>query len=139
MVIAANIIINWWSILTAGAATVVLGYFWYSPKVMGTMWLSAIGKKEEEIRTGWKPISIFWTVVLSLLTAYILSHFIQLVGADTLADALATAFWAWLGFVMTVVATNTLYEQRPFNLIVVNSVYQLLSLLIMAAILFSWR
>lgn len=139
MIDPASVSINFWSVLVAGIAAMVVGFIWYMPKVMGGMWMKAIGKTEDMIKTEWKPTMFFWTFLLALLTAYILAHFIQLVGADSLADAMAVAFWAWLGFVITVVAMNAMYEKRSAQLVIVNAGYQLVTMLIMSVILFSWQ
>lgn len=139
MVDASNIVINWWSVLACGVASMVLGFIWYMPKVMGNMWMAAINKTPEDIAKGWKPSMFLITFALALLTAYILSHFIQLVRADTLADYMATAFWAWLGFVFTVMAMNIMYEGKSSKLLVVNGLYQLITLQAMAVILFYWQ
>jgi len=133
-----DIVINYWAVLVAGVAAMIIGYVWYSLPVFGRMWMAAIGKSEEQIKADYKPTTMLWTYVMAALTAYILSHFIQLVGADTMARALSTAFWAWLGFIFTVIATNAFYEGRSAKLFWINSLYQLVTVLVMAAILFAW-
>lgn len=47
-------------------------------------------------------------------------------------------FWAWLGFVATIMLGMTLWEGKPFRLYLLNAGYQLLNLLVMGAILAAW-
>lgn len=139
MVDASNIAINWWAILACGVASMVVGFIWYMPKVMGNMWMAAIQKTPEDIAKGWQPSMFLKTFALALLTAYILSHFTQLVRADTFANYLTTAFFIWLGFVFTVMAMNIMYEGKSSKLLIVNGLYQLITLQVMAAILYYWQ
>lgn len=134
-----DVTINYGAVFVSGVAAMVLGYIWYSLPVFGRMWMAAIGKTQEQIKAGYKPMTMVWTYLAAVLTAYVLTHFIQFVGATTLSQALTTAFWAWLGFIATVLATNAFYEGRTAKLFWVNSLYQLVNVLVMAAILFSWK
>ncbi len=131
--------VNYWAVLAAGVAAMVLGYIWYLPSLAGGPWMRAIGKTEADLKADFKPSIMFVTFVLALITAYILDHFIVLLGASTVGEALQTALWAWLGFVATVTAMNLLYERRTFTLFWVNGLYQLANFLVMAVILFHWR
>lgn len=134
-----SIEINYWAVLVAGISSMVIGYAWYSTSLFGRMWMAAIGKTEEEIKAGYKPATMLWTYLVAVVVAYVLNHFIQLVGAQSLTEALLTAFWAWLGFIFTVIVTNAFYEGRSAKLVWINSFYQLAMVLAMAAILYSWR
>jgi len=134
-----DIAINYWAVLVAAIAAMVIGYLWYSMGVFGRMWMEGIGKTEEQIKAGYKPTSMLWTYLLAALMAYVLAHFISLVGADTISEALTVAWWAWLGFVAATFATNAIYEGRSGKLFWINSLYQLVNLLVMAAIIVSWR
>lgn len=131
--------INYWAVLVAAIAYMIVGYLWYSLPVFGRMWMAAIGKSEQEIKDGYKPATMLWTYVLAAIGAYVLSHFIQLTGATTISEALQTAAWAWVGFIAVTMATNAFYEGKSAKLFWINSLYQLVSILIAAAILFSWQ
>lgn len=135
----SSIEINYWAVLVAAIAAMVVGYVWYSLPVFGRMWMGLIGKTEEQIKADYKPTTMLWSYVVAALMAYVLAHFIQMVGADTMARALSTAFWAWLGFIFTVILTNAFYEGRSAKLVWINGLYQLVTVLAMAAILFAWQ
>ena len=65
-------------------------------------------------------MTMVWAFVLSLLTAYVLAHVTflsnQFFDNSFLQAGVATAFWVWLGFVMTRILTHNLFEQRPAKL-----------------------
>ncbi len=134
-----DVSINYLSVAVAAIAAMIVGYVWYSMAAFGRPWMTAIGKTEEQIKADYKPTAMVWTYLLALLTAYVLAHFISLVGANTMQDAIMVAVWAWLGFVATVTAMNGIYEGRPTILFWINSLYQLVIMVIMAAIIFSWK
>lgn len=136
---ASSIVINYWAVLVSGVAAMALGFIWYMPSVMGNAWMAAIGKTKEQIEGGSNAMMFVWTYIFAIVTAYVLAHFMELVGVATISDALATAFWAWLGFVAMVMAMNVLYEGRTWKLFWLNSIYQLISLGVMAAVLFYWQ
>jgi hypothetical protein len=134
-----DVSVNYLAVIVAAIAAMVIGYAWYSMSVFGRSWIAEIGKTEDQIKEGYKPISMLWTYLLAALTAYVLAHFLNLVGADTITEALTTAWWAWLGFVATTMATNAIYEGRSSKLFWINSIYQLVVFLVMSVILFAWK
>lgn len=134
-----DISINYWAVLVAAIAYMVIGYIWYSMPVFGRMWMGEIGKTEEQIKADYQPTSMLWTYLLAAIGAYVLAYFINWFNAGSMADALKIALWAWVGFIFTSLATNALYEGRSSKLFWINSLYQLVSILVAAAILYSWK
>jgi len=76
--------------------------------------------------------------VLSLISAYVLSHIMILsenfFGYSQLSTGLTTAFWMWLGFVMPVQLTDQIFGSKKWKLFIINTGYQLTALLLMAVI-----
>ncbi len=133
--------INYLSIFLAALASFILGGLWYSPVLFGNLWikLSKISKAEiaKAKKKGMKA-SYFTTFISLLITAFVLSLFINLAGAATIADALEVAFWLWLGFIATTTLNSVLWEGKPFKLYLLNNAHNLVSLFIMAAIIGLW-
>lgn len=75
--------------------------------------------------------------VLTLVTAYILAHFIALMGITNVNSALQLGFWLWLGFQAPMLFASVLFERRPVELFLINASNRLVSILLMAVIL-SW-
>lgn len=130
--------VNWWAILLATASSMVVGSIWYTPKVFGNAWikLAKIDKKKID-KAGMMPILI--TVVVSLLTAYILAHVTFLSNHffqnSFLQDALTTAFWLWLGLVAARIITHDAFEGRPRRLTLLTISHELVTLLVMGLII----
>ena len=52
--------------------------------------------------------------------------------------ALSIAALVWLGFIATVMLGMVLWERKPFALYVLNSVYQLVNVLLITLVLSLW-
>jgi ABC-type spermidine/putrescine transport system permease subunit II len=84
--------INWLAVLLAFVASMVIGFVWYLPAVLGNRWMAAIGKTEEDLKkiSGgagiWVPM-----MVAAALTAILLAVLISKLGLD---NALAGGFFA---------------------------------------------
>ena len=78
-------------------------------------------------------------VVVSLITAYILAHFINYThyfnGGSWGNSALLTALWAWVGFGLTTIVAHGAFEPRDSKVMVINAGNRLLTLLVMGMIL----
>jgi hypothetical protein len=139
MNVVGDIVVNYWAVLVSGVAAMVIGFIWYMPQVLGNSWMAAIGKTKEQIEGEGNYWMFVWSYVFAIVMAFVLAHFLKIVAVETLTQALTTAFWIWLGFIATVVAMNVMYEKRCWPLFWINSLYQLLTLAVMAIILFYWQ
>ena len=75
----------------------------------------------------------------ALVTAYVLSHVIaasgKSFGSNPLDAGLTTAFWMWLGFIAPVQLTDVIFGGKKWKLFVINTGYQLASLLMMGVVI----
>ncbi len=133
-----NVEVNWLAVLLATASSMVVGSIWYTPKTFGNTWmkLAKVDQKAAEKR-GVRPILV--TLVVSLATAYVLAHVAFLsnkyFGNSFLMDSLSTAFWVWLGFTAARFITHDAFEGRPAKLTTINIAHELVTLLVMGAII----
>lgn len=129
--------VNYVAVLVAGIASMAIGMVWYLPAVFGNAWTKALGKKKDEM--GKPGPAMILTFIAALVMIYVLAHFLQVTGATTVGAGLTTAFWIWLGFIASTMLTNALFEGRSASLFWINSIYQLVNLLVAAAILVAWK
>lgn len=133
-----EVIINYWAVLIAGAAQMVVGFIYYSPGVLGKTWMKLSNISHEEAKSANMGKTYVLSFVASLVTAYVLAHFVQYAKTTTWSQGVQTGFWAWLGFVAPVSAMEMLYGNKSFKLYALGNGYHLISLLIMGGILASW-
>jgi hypothetical protein len=130
--------VNWLAVVLAMASTMVVGSIWYTPKVFGKTWEKLVKLDPKRQNSGaFKAIAI--TIVVSLVTAYVLAHVTYMsyvfFGHSFLQSALTTAFWAWLGFTAARMITHDAFEQRPAQLTLLNIAHELVTFMVMGLII----
>lgn len=130
--------VNYLAVVAAMLSTMVVGSIWYARSVFGNTWIK-LAKIDMAKNKGnvLKPIAI--TAVVSLITAYVLAHVTylsnQFFGNSFLQDALATAFWMWLGFVAARFITHDAFEGRPSQLTLLNISNEFVTLMVMGLVI----
>ena len=77
--------------------------------------------------------------VTSFFLVYILAHFVQYTKATNAIGGIQTAFWLWLGFVVTTQVATVIFEGRSFGLFAINVAYQFVGCSLAGVILAVWR
>jgi hypothetical protein len=119
-------------------SSMVVGSVWYARKVFGNTW-AKLAKIDIDKDRGsvFKPIAT--TVVVSLITAYVLAHVSYLSNHffenSFLQDSLMTAFWMWLGFTAARFITHDAFEGRPVKLTVLNIGNEFVTIMVMGLII----
>jgi hypothetical protein len=134
--------INLIPVIIAGVINMVIGALWYSPFVIGKLWMRSMGKTDEEIKPGFSGAAMGLVYVVntiaSLLFAYVLAHIIKFASLTTFTQGANAGFWVWLGFVVTTVIPGYLYEGRPKLLYFLFIIYQLISIVLMGGVIAMW-
>lgn len=129
--------INYIELLAAGVSAMVVGFVWYSMQVFGKTWLKEVGLTQADMKEGMKdmPKTYGLMYVGALVQAYVLSILLSVFGAADYMAAAQVAFWAWLGFVATVKLGDVLFERRSWTYWGINAGYQLVTMVVMSAVL----
>ena len=134
-----NVEVNYLAVLLAGASSMLVGSVWYAEKVFGNTWAKLAKVKLGDMGGSSVAVTMGLTFVLSLLTAYVLAHVTFLsnkfFGNSFLQDALSTAFWLWLGLVVTRMTTHYLFEQKPAKLVWLNIGNEFVTIMLMGLII----
>ena len=135
--------LNVGAVFLAAVATMVLGFLWYSPLLFARPWMKLMGyapddktKLDEMRKEAAKLYGI--SFVTSLISAIVLARILRLTISHTVLHGIRTGIGVWLGFVTTVQLTDKLFSNRPLQLYLINSGYQLLCYIAMGAILAAW-
>lgn len=129
--------VNWWAVLAAAVANLVLGSVWYSQKVLGKPWMALVGITPDSAKGG-AGKAIAGAFVASLVTAYVLAAVVDFSQAATAVEGALAGVWVWIGFVAAISISDVLFAHRPWKLFAINNAYQLVSLMMMGAILAAW-
>ena len=133
--------INYWAVLAATVASIVIGSVWYTPKVFGDRWKRWGGVADPETSTqAWLPIVV--SIVLAFLLAWVLAGSVAIAwhfyGGSFLVSSLVTALTLWAGFTAGRIITHDVFSQQPVQLIVINVLHELLLVVVMALIIGAW-
>lgn len=135
-----EILINYWAVLGAVVANMVIGTLWYGP-VFGKAWMSMTGITQEGMKAmKLSPLqAMLGMLVLACLMNYVLAHAIVFGSAYTgifgIAGGMMGAFYYWLGFALPLTAGAFLWEGKSWKLWFLHASYYLVTLLIAGAIL----
>ncbi len=130
--------VNFLAVLLAMASSMVVGSTWYARPVFGNVW-AKLAKVDMSKDRGSVAKPIIATMIVSLITAYVLAHtaFLsnQFFGNSFLQDALTTAFWMWLGFTAARFITHDAFEGRPVKLTAINIGNEFVTIMLMGLII----
>ena len=133
--------INYIAVFAGAIASMAIGFLWYGP-FFGKQWIALSKITKEQMEAGKaKGMSKSYAIGFlgSLVTSYVLAHFVPYRGAIGISGGLQAGFWIWLGFVATVALGSVLWEGKSWRLYCLNMSYQLVNLLVMGAILSVWQ
>ena len=126
--------VDYLGIIVATLASYALGALWHSPLMFGDAWakLSGMDKKIKSVSKKNMNLAYGGTFLTTLITAFVLSLFLEEITAFN--EGLMLAFIIWLGFYGTTQLGMVLWEKKSFKLFLINSGHSLAALLVMAAI-----
>lgn len=135
--------VNYLAVLVAAVVSFLLGWLWHSPMMFGKMYMKLsnmdkMDKKKMDAMKKGMGRSLFLQFVATLIMSYVLAYFLNYSQAKTIIDGVMVGFWAWIGFVATVMIGMVIWERKPVNLFLINAGHVLASLIVMGAILAVW-
>ncbi len=133
--------INYWAVIVATLATMVVGSIWYTPKVFGNYWMKKAGVTPSG-RMSDAVGPIVTTVLVSFVTAWVLAGAAYLAwdfyGGGFLWSTIVTAIVLWAGFTAARFITHDAFDKRPSGLTMLTIAHELVTILVMAVIIGVW-
>ncbi len=125
------------AVLVAGIVHMGLGAIWY--RLWQKTWLNLVARPSENLeKTNASNSNYAIAMLNALVIAYVLSQVIAAVNPYTFMQSITVGAMCWFGFVATTMLTTTLFANRPKKLFIIDSVYYLLSFIIMSGIYAYW-
>jgi len=158
---------NFLSPVVAAFTTLLVGFIWYHPKVLGTLWIKEAGLTVDESQKenlfvifGFTFVfSIFIGIIMQALTIHQFGALGMIGGGTKLAEAKPSfaafmadygtafrtakhgalhGFFTGLFFAFPMIAINGLFERRSWKYIFIHSGYWIVTLTIIGAIVCAW-
>lgn len=132
--------VNYLAILVAAVAHFIVGAIWYTA-LFGKKWMALQNIDEAKMKEMAKgaPIAYVGSFIGSIILAYATARLIGLVNPVDLASAFMLGILVWGGYWLIVDLHGSLYEKKPWALFFINTLYGLVGILAVTAILFYWR
>ena len=117
----------------AAVVTMAIGFAYYSSFVLGRQWMKEKGIDKKKMAKMKKESNMAATYGLSfiaaLITALVMSGFVDFFDAITWQDGALVGFLAWLGFSSTTAFTGMLFGDKNMKLFIIDTGYQALSMI----------
>lgn len=130
--------LNYFAIVVAAVVSFMFGWLWYGV-LLSKQWLDAVGKSEKELKGdgGPSPIPFVIAFIAQLVMAWMLAGIIGHLGPGevTLGNGLISAFFVWLGFVITTLAVNYTFQGAKAALTLIDGGHWLCVLLLQGAVI----
>ena len=131
--------VNLLAVLVAGIVPMIVGSLWYG-RLFGKRWLALMEMTAEEIQEGFNPVKTYGvTLLLSLVTAFVLAQLIAQVGGGSAMVGVHVALMALVGFILPVANQSIAFEKRKPGLAWLNVAYNGVALLAQALVIALWR
>jgi hypothetical protein len=131
---------NYLAILIAAIANFLLEAGWYSCFMQP--WLNGIGRTREWLMSsaGYNPALQYGTaLVCAAVMASAISCVTQLTGRQTWWRGIQVGALLWLGFIVTDLATEYVFQVRPWSLLGIDAGFWLVGMMVMGAIVGGWK
>jgi len=133
--------VNFLAIAVVTVVAMFIGWIWYE-RIFAKQWTKLIKLNKKKQQENIKK-STFVMLVLTIVQAFILSHFI--VYANYFYPSMSgiglgaiTGFWTFVGFAFPYVVASNMFAMRRDELTKIEAGNQLVTLLVMGAILGAW-
>ena len=128
--------INWLAVIVAAVASMVIGYVYYHPSVLGKRWQQLMGRDMTGAQGA--AMSYAYTGVAALVAAFVVAQFVHWSDSYTLVDGAFLGAVGWLGFTATASFSDYVFSGRPWALWSIQNGYQVISFAVMGAIIGVW-
>jgi Protein of unknown function (DUF1761) len=129
--------VNIWAVLLSTVVSTILGIFWYSPNVLGSVWVKEHGFAEQQLKPS--IINYLGALLINFVLAYVLNMLIHTFHVTGLANGLGLGFFIWLGFIATTHFSGVLWAKKPFVVFFIDAGFYLVNLLIISSIMTLWQ
>ncbi len=132
-------LVNLPAILVAAIVAMVIGFLWYSPFLFGPAWMRLRGKEPTRGDMQFPASKMILEFVCTLVTTFVLALFAPLFSPAGIGASIVFALIIWVGFYVTILLGEVLWEDKPFGLFLINAGLRLVNLIAITLVLTLWQ
>lgn len=125
-------------ILSAVIFNILLGIIWYSPNILGGLWLRSY-KFSRSVLTKPNIDQFIRTIIVSIVMSFVVWIFIATLNVHDTLHAIKTGILLWLGFIATTEYSAVIWEKKPISGYLIDAGYWLVSLIVVCPIIAHWH
>ena len=131
---------NYWAVLAAAVAVLVLGWLWYSPLLFFKPWMRLRGMDPVAAMAGAKMPAgkLLIELVRCLVLAYVIARFMALLGVSGWMGAVHLGLFLWIGFPVILLTGSVLWENVPWKVAAIHAGDWLVKLLVIPIVVSVW-
>ncbi len=133
--------INYLVVFCAAVVNFIIGCLWYGSCAFGCKLVKQDVTPGASLppKTGCSSCKCIGAYIgefiLSLVTAYVLTLFIEISQADTIVEGIAVAIWIWIGFIATTLFSGVLWGRKHVERFFIDAGFLLIGLIAMAILI----
>lgn len=126
------------AILAAGLTSSIIGAIWYNKYIFGSIWMRYCNFTPEMTERSKRRTPVIAVVVFlaNMLIAYVMQSVSIALNTYSLTGAFVVGLWCWIGFVLPVLISSVLWEQKPFGYFLIHAAYWFVSFISIGMVLF---
>ncbi len=125
-------------VILAIVAYMILGFLWHGP-LFGALWirLNKMAKpKKEDMKFSMMVPGLCASIATAFVQSAVIGRSFEILALPSILHAFIIATLFWLPFTGMVLLTNYTWSQKPAQLFFLDGAFSLLSLLLIAAVLY---
>lgn len=112
--------------IIATIAAMILGAVWYSPTIFGKLW-----EKLSTVKMGKQVLKSYFLMTLSFFIMFLVTNILmEMTGKINLIGAIQIGALVWLGYIATTTLGMITWENKNYDLYILNNSFDLLILLV---------
>ncbi len=129
--------VQYGAILVASLVAMGIGWVWYMPAVFGKTWMRLRGvKMQGDMKM---PVSdLVIEFIATLVMLFVVNVLVIAFGAFNVRGAILLAIFIWLGFYVTALMSEVLWEKKPFGVFLITAGQRLVTLIVATLIFALW-
>jgi hypothetical protein len=135
--------VNLLAVLVAAVATFVIGGAWYSPLLFVKPWMAANNYTPERMEAMKHDSSPAKAMAVSFVTWLVMATcfavLLSWTGLQGWQGGIKLGLLLWVGFAAAVLLVGNMFSDRKFMAFVIDAGYALVYLVLMGAVLGTWR